>query len=184
MDVLNEFELQEFEDQKEEIKQKFEITDLDSLNWAFRKLKAYKEKEREITELAEAERERINRWEEQEKDKIKDSVSFFETLINEYHAKVLQQDPKQKTLSTPYGKSKTRRMKSQVKKANEKSILEHVVNNGMDEYIKPTLKWSDFKKSIQIAEINGEFKAIDENGQEVPGTVIEPEQIKFSVEVE
>lgn len=184
MNLLEEFELNEFEEQQEEVKQRFEITDLNSLNWAFRKLSAYKAKEKEIAELAKAERARIDFWEREEKEKINDSIEFFEMLINEYHAKVLAEDPKSKTISTPYGKSKARQVKAQPKKANEKAILEHVVNNDMKEYIKPALKWADLKKNIRIAEIDGRLVAVDENGQAVPGVEVEPEQIKYSVEVE
>ena len=183
MNLLHQFEIEEVE-QVEQEKQQFEITDINSLNWAFRKLSAYKAKEQEITELAKAERARIDMWEEQEKKKINDSIEFFETLINEYHSKVLAEDPKAKTLSTPYGKSKARQIKAQPKKADEKAILEHVVNNGLKDYIKPALKWAELKKNIQIAEINGRLVAVDENGEEVPGVVVEPEQIRFSTEVE
>ena len=183
MDALQEFELSEFEGQ-EEVKERFRITDLESLNWAFRKLKAYKSKEQEITELAEKERARIDAWEEQEKSKLQDSIEFFEMLINEYHTKVLAEDPKAKTLSTPYGKSRAWRIKPQPKKIDEKAILEHVVNNGMKDYIKPALNWAELKKNIQVADINGRLVAVDENGEEVPGVVVEPEQTRFSTEVE
>lgn len=183
MDALREFELSEFEGQ-EEVKERFRITDLESLNWAFRKLKAYKSKEQEITELAEKERARIDAWEEQEKSKLQDSIEFFEMLINEYHTKVLAEDPQAKTLSTPYGKSRARQVKPQPKKVDEKAILEHVVNNDMKEYIKPALKWADLKKSLTIAELDGKLVVVDENGQAVPGVEVEPEKISYKVEVE
>lgn len=184
MNLLEEFELSEFEEQQEEVKQRFEITDLNSLNWAFRKLSAYKAKEKEIIELAKTERARIDLWEKGEKQKINDSIEFFEILISEYHAKVLANDPKSKTISTPYGKSKARASSPQPKKADEKAILKHVVENGMKDYIKPALKWAEFKKDLQIAEIGGRLIAVDANGEEVPGVVVEPEQIRYSVEVE
>lgn len=184
MNLLLQQEFNEFEEQKEEVKQRFEITDINSLNWAFRKLSAYKAKAQEVTDLAKAERARIDMWEEQEKKKLNESIEFFESLINEYHSKILAEDPKAKTLSTPYGKSKARQVKPQPKKVDEKVILQHIVDNGMDDYIKPTLKWAELKKNIQIAEIGGRLVAVDENGQEIPGVVVEPEQIKFNVEVE
>lgn len=182
MNLLEMYEIEEVE--KQEGKPRFEITDLNSLNWAFRKLKAYKAKEREIEEVARAERERIDAWEAEEKKKIQDSIEFFESLIFQYHAKVMDQDPKAKTLSTPYGKSRARAIKPQPKKVDEKVILEHVVNNGLNDYIKPGLNWAELKKNIQIADLGGKLVAVDENGQEIPGVIVEPEQIKFSVEVE
>lgn len=184
MNLLHEYEVNEFEEKQEDVKQRFQITDLDSLNWAFRKLSAYKAREKEITDLAVKERARIDSWEQSEKKKIQDSIEFFEYLINEYHAQVLEQDPKAKTISTPYGKSKARKSKARPKKFDEAAILKHVVENDMKDYIKPSLKWAELKKSLQIAEIDGKLVAIDENGQVVPGVEVETEQTKFSVEVE
>jgi len=184
MNALNELEIIEWEEQPEESKQRFQICDLDSLNWAFRKLSAYKAKEKEISDLAAKERARIDMWEAEEKKKIQDSINFFESLIHEYHAKVLAENPRTKTISTPYGKSKARTSRPQPKKVDEATILKHVLENNMKDYIKPTLKWADLKKNLQIAEIGGRLIAVDENGQEVPGVVIEPEQTKFTVEVE
>jgi thioesterase domain-containing protein len=186
MNLLQANELNDWKQEKEQVEEKkhFEITGLDSLNWAFRKLAAFKAKEAEITELAKKERERIDFWEAEQKKTIQAEVEFFESLINQYHAKVLQEDPKAKTLSTPYGKSKARKSKAQPDKTNEKEILQHVLDNNMEEYIKPSLKWADLKKSLRIVEVDGKQVAVDENGQVVPGVTIKPEEIKYSVEVE
>jgi hypothetical protein len=183
MNVLQEFELQELENQ-EELKQRFQITGIDSLNWAFRKLSAYKAKAAEVEQLAKAERERIDRWEEEQKKSIQQNIEFFEQLIQEYHAKVLQEDPKVKTLSTPYGKSKARKTKAQPEKADENLLLQHVKENGMTEFIKESIKWGDLKKTLQVVEVNGKQVVIDENGQVVPRVVVKPESITYSVEVE
>ncbi len=42
--------------------QNFQITDLSSLGWAFRKVSEYKAKEAEINAYAKAEIDRINEW--------------------------------------------------------------------------------------------------------------------------
>jgi hypothetical protein len=183
MNVLQEFELQELENQ-EELKQRFQITGIDSLNWAFRKLSAYKAKASEVEQLAQAERERIDRWEEEQKKSIQQNIEFFEQLISEYHAKVLQDDPKAKTLSTPYGKSKARKSKAQPEKVDENMLLKHIKENGMTEFIKESVKWGDLKKALKVVEVNGDQVVIDENGQVVPGVVVKPEAITYSVEVE
>lgn len=182
MNQLQAHELENWDGQadQEEAKQRFQITGMDSLNWAFRKLSALKAKETEIINLAKAEKERIGHWEATEKASLNNDIQFFEMLINEYHAGVLKEDPKAKTLSTPYGKSKSRKSKAQPDKANEATILEYIEENKMTEYIKPTLKWADFKKSLTIV---GD-KVVDENGQIVPGVAIKPEDITYKVEVE
>lgn len=179
MNSLQQIELMEVE----EVAPHFEITDLNSLNWAFRKLSALNDKEKEIKQLAAVERDRIEQWEKSELSTINSSLEFFQSLIHQYHAIVLAEDPKAKTLSTPFGKSKTRKTKEQPEKENEEVILQHVIENGMDDYIKNSVKWADLKKSLKIVEISGEKVVVDENGQIVPGVSVKPESISFSVEV-
>lgn len=161
----------------------FEISDLNSLNWAFRKLAALKSKEKEIKQLANVERDRIALWERGELSTIEGSVEFFENMISVYHAKQLESDPKAKTITTPYGKSKTRKSKEAPEKANEEEILQHVIENNMDDYIKNSVKWADLKKNLKIVEISGEKTVVDENGQLIPGVTVKPESISYSVEV-
>lgn len=62
MNSLQQIELMEVEEiQSQETI--FEITDINSLNWAFSKLTALKSKEKEIKQLANVERDRIAEWE-------------------------------------------------------------------------------------------------------------------------
>lgn len=182
MNSLQQLELMEVEEiQAQEVK--FEITDLNSLNWVFRKLSALKSQEKEIKQLAALERERIAQWEQGQLNSIQNSMSFFEGHIQAFHAQQLAADPKAKTISTPYGKSKSRVSKEAPEKENEEAILQHVLENDMDAYIKNSLKWADFKKSVRIVEISGEKVVVDETGQLVPGMTVKPESISYSVEV-
>lgn len=182
MNSLQQIELMEVEEIQSQ-ESKFEINDINSLNWAFRKLTALKSKEKEIKQLANVERDRIAEWEKSELSSITNSVSFFESLITLYHAKQLAVDPKAKTISTPYGKSKTRKSKETPDKANEEVILQYVIENEMDEFIKNSVKWADLKKSLKIVEISGEKVVVDENGQIVPGVIVKPESTSYFVEV-
>lgn len=183
MNALQQNELLEIDEIESQEQTQFEITDLDSLNWAFRKLSALKSKEKEIRQLANVERDRIDQWEKSELSTIENSTSFFESLIQQYHAKQLAEDPKVKTISTPYGKSKTRKSKEAPEKANEDELLEYVLENEMLDFIKNSVKWSDFKKTLKIVEISGEKVVVDENGQLVKGVTVKPESISYSVEI-
>jgi len=184
MDELKAWELDvECQDQ-EELKQRFEITGLDSLNWAFRKLAAIKAKEEEIGKLVERELERIKLWETEQKKAIQQDKEFFEGLIQQYHAKQLAADPKAKTLSTPYGKSKARATKAQPDKADEEALLHYVKANKMDEFIKESLKWGDLKKTLKVVSIGEKEIVVDNNGEVVPGAIVKPASITYSLEVE
>src|SRR5690625_2691722 len=183
---LEELETLDFNDEEQivEVKERFKIDNLDSLNWAFRKLSALEAKKREINQLALAEMERIQAWEEAELKSIQGSHDFFQSLITEYHFNELEKDPKKKTIATPYGKAKSRLSKETPDKASEDKLLEHVKSAGMDEFIKESVKWGDLKKTLQIVEVDGNKVVVDENGQMVKGAVVKPESVKFSVEVE
>jgi sulfur carrier protein ThiS len=183
MNQLQALELIEVEDIQSTEVAKFEITDLNSLNWVFRKVAALKSKEKEIKQVADVERERIADWERGELSTISNSLSFFENMVQAYHAKQLAEDPKAKTISTPYGKSKTRKSSEAPEKQDEAKLLEYVIENEMAEFIKNSVKWADLKKSLKIVEISGEKVVVDENGQIVPGVTVKPESISFSLEV-
>lgn len=185
MNALQKFELMEVEDIEtlDSTENKFEITDLDSLNWVFRKLAALKTKEKEIKQLANVERDRISQWEQGELSSITNSTSFFEALIQKYHSGKLAEDPKAKTISTPYGKSKTRASKEAAEKADEDKLLNYVLENGLDEFVKQSVKWADVKKTFKIVDISGEKVVVDDNGQIVPGVAVKPASISYSVEV-
>ncbi|MFP7446592.1 host-nuclease inhibitor Gam family protein [Bacillus infantis] len=185
MNLLQQNELLEVEDvnalSPEE--RKFEIVDINSLNWVFRKVSALKSKEKEIKQLANAERQRISDWERGELSSITGSLEFFENMVAVYHAQQLEKDPKAKTISTPYGKAKSRASKAAPEKVDESAILQFAIENGMDDCLKTSLKWTDFKKSLKVVEIAGEKAVVDADGQIVPGVSVKPESISFSVEV-
>lgn len=183
MNALQQLELVDVEGAQPEQETRFEITDINSLNWVFRKISAIKEKEAEIKSLADAEKQRITDWENQELLAIHSNLNYFESLISQYHAKQLESDPKAKTISTPYGKSKSRATKPQPKQVDKEALLAHVKEAGMTEFIKEEVKWGDLKKSLHIHEVDGNPVVIDDNGQVIPGVGIEPAAITFKVEV-
>ncbi|OQR57421.1 host-nuclease inhibitor Gam family protein [Bacillus sp. CDB3] len=182
MNSLQQIELVEVHE-LQAAEQQFEITDINGLNWAFRKISALKAKQKEITTLANVERDRINEWEQNELKPLHSSISFFETHIQRYHAEQLAADPKQKTISTPYGKSKTRTSKAAPEQSDKETLLQYAIENELDDCLKTEVKWADFKKKIKIVEISGEKVIVDEDGQIVPGVIIKPESISYSVEV-
>ncbi|EEM02469.1 host-nuclease inhibitor Gam family protein [Bacillus pseudomycoides] len=183
MNSLQAIELAEVDELQVAEQSQFEISDLESLNWAFRKLTALKAEEKKVTTLANVERDRITQWEQSELKPIHNSIAFFESHIQRYHAEQLAADPKQKTISTPYGKSKTRKSSEAPEQKDKAQVLQYAIENEMDDCLKTEVKWADFKKKIKIVEISGEKVIVDEDGQIVPGVTVKPESISYSVEV-
>ncbi|MEB9507783.1 host-nuclease inhibitor Gam family protein, partial [Bacillus anthracis] len=160
MNALQQNELLEV-DQLQDAEKQFEITDINGLNWAFRKLTALKAQEKEVSTLANVERDRITEWEQSELKPIHNTISFFETHIRRYHMEQLAADPKQKTISTPYGKSKTRKSKEAPDKGDEALLLDYVIQNDLAEFIKNSVKWADLKKTLKIVQIGDEKVVVD-----------------------
>lgn len=173
-------------EQTEETKQRYEITNLESLNWAFRQIANAQAELKKNQALADAEFERIKRWQEDESKPHLNTVEFFQHLIAEYHTKELAINPKKKTISTPYGKTKSTTSSAQPEKpakADEEKLLEFVKAN-KKELVKTVeeVQWGEFKKTLKVVEIDGVEKVIDENGQDVPGVTIKPKNTTFKVE--
>lgn len=185
MNELNEIELTELENFGEEEKSRFKITDLETLNWTFRKAHALQSKINEVEQLASHEINRIKKWEADEKKKYQDNLSFFEYLVNEYHRQELQNNPKTKTLSTPYGKSSSTTKRRSVALKDEQTVLEHIQSNNLMEYQKLdiSLKWEDLKKTLKVVEIDGEEVVIDENAMVIEGITVKPEETTFKMKV-
>ncbi|MCZ6942399.1 hypothetical protein EJ131_18030 [Bacillus mycoides] len=183
MKSLQAIELAEVDELQVAEQPQFEISGLESLNWAFRKLTALKAEEQKVTTLANVERDRITQWEQNELKPIRNSISFFEIHIQRYHAEQLAADPKRKTISTPYGKSKTRKSSEAPEQKDKAQVLQYAIENELDDCLKTEVKWADFKKKIKIVEISGEKVIVDEDGQIVPGVTVKPESISYSVEV-
>lgn len=163
--------------------QGFQITDLSTLGWAFRKIADIKAKESEINTYAKVEIDRIKEWQNKELGKTGDSLDFFQSHVERYHFNALMNDPRAKTLSTPYGKSKSTTRKPTPESVDNGALLAHIKQNGLTEFIKEDVKWGDFKKQLRVAELDGALIAVDEDGAEVPGVIVTPEKTTFTVEV-
>ncbi len=103
-DKYIENEINEIEEVEEVEENKiFVVKDLESANWAFRKLSALKQKVVEIEQVYNSEIERLDKWKNKEVSQYSNSIEYFEHLIAEYYAKEREADDRFK-LSTAYGK--------------------------------------------------------------------------------
>ena len=185
MNQLQEYELHELEQQQEQ-QQTIVITDLDGLNWAFRKMNALQAKINDVKALADAERLRITNYEKQETEKYRFDLERFEHQVKEFHASVLAQDPKAKSIKTPYGVAKSTTSKAAPEKVDEAALIEYAKTNDLafvEVETKEKLKWAELKKTLQVVESDGTQVVIDADGQVVPGVTVKPETVSFKVEV-
>lgn len=185
MNELQKRELIELEEQGEH-KQVFAITDLEGLNWAFRKMNALQAAIKDVKQLADAERNRIARYEKSELDKYTGDLSFFENKITEYHANEIARDSKVKSIKTPYGIAKSTTSKATVEKVDESALIEYVKSNQLsfvETETKDKLLWSELKKTLHVVNLDGVDKVVDSNGEFVSGVSVKPMTTVFKVEV-
>lgn len=163
-------------------KERFEITDISSLTWVMREvLKPLKEQVQQTKELEAAEIDRIKSWAENETRGPLQEIEYWEQRIKDYHLELLEKDPKQRTLSTPYGKSSSRRSKAQPDKADEEKLLKYVKQNELNDLLKveESVRWGELKKKLKVVGDN----VVDENGEIVEGAIVKPETITTKVEL-
>lgn len=176
-------ELQEitFQLPEAEVKQRFRITDLDSLNWTLRKLAALEAKRKEHEALAKKEYERIRAWEEKVSKDIDDHKQFLTMLIEDFARSQRAADPKWK-VSTPYGKVTFR--KQQPKWTyDEQKALESVETAGLYKYIrvKKELDKTALKASVNVLE---DGRVVDaETGSFIEGVAVTEQAESVKVEV-
>lgn len=174
--------MQKIEDFEVEEKQAFEINDMGSLTWVMREVLApLKAKVEQAKELEKAEIERIKLWAENETRSPLQEIEYWEQRIADFHLELLRNDPKQKTLSTPYGKSTSRTSKAQPEMTDEQLLLNYAKNSGFDDLInvKETVKWGDLKKTLKVVGNN----VVDANGEIMEGVKVKPETVTTKVEL-
>ena len=149
----------------EEVREAFAINDLQGATWAFRKLRAIEEKQRELTSIAIEEKNRIDEWLSKESKSLDDDKAYFEGLLSAYYIEERAKDKKFK-LTTPYGKVTSKKTEKYIYE-DEQAIMDYCNMNELDVIrIKEELDKSAFKK-ICKGGVN------QETGEVVPGVRVE-----------
>ena len=180
LNPLEQFEIEEYEQKPEEVKQRFKIDNLEQANWALRKIKAYSKQQAELDDLAEKEIQRIREWQEKEKKKTQRSIDFFESILTLYLYEQRIKDPKFK-VSTPYGTISTRKQQPKWEIKDKEGLVTWLKENNLEQLVRikeePALK--DIKGSFEKHGVN----AIDENGEIIPGIYILEQPDKVIIKI-
>ena len=129
----------------QEVKEKFKVTDLQGATWALRKLRAVNEKMNEINTIAVEEISRINEWAEKEVKSLNADKEYFEGLLSAFYIEERAKDKKFK-LSTPYGKVTSRKTEKYIYE-DEEAIKDYCNMNEIDAIrVKEELDKAAFKK--------------------------------------
>jgi hypothetical protein len=132
---------------------RFEITNLEQVNWALRKIAALKAEDATTNDLAKTEIERITKWKESKLKSNKQSQSFFNALLENYANKRRETDPKYKGETTPYGKVGFTKKQAEWNYENEEDTADFLEAHEMQEHVKVVkgiLNKTELKKELAI----------------------------------
>lgn len=125
----------------------------------------------------------LNTWYKERTNKLDNEIQFRESQAIDYHERVLVDNPKKKTLDTPFGKVKSTTRKATFIKPDPDVLLAVLESNGLTDYIKTktttSVDWTAYKKTLTIVGEN----AIDETGVILEDIEIEQAATTFKVEV-
>lgn len=157
----------------------FAIHDLNSANWAFRKITAYKMKINDVEVLANAEIARITAWRDKETETLKNSIDFFESKLTAYAVTQRQADPKFKC-STPYGKITFRKLQPKWG-YEEDTVLEALKRMKLNNFIriKEEINKVELKNNVKV--VNG--MVVTSNGEIIEGISVEDQGEKIDVKI-
>ncbi|URJ46423.1 host-nuclease inhibitor Gam family protein [Paenibacillus polymyxa] len=172
LNPLFQAELDELDQQEQEERQRFVVDSLDSLTWVMRKLVALEKQRKEVNAVADAEAYRIESYRKTELEKAQRDEDYFRGLLSEYAARRREEDPKFKSVKTPYGSVSLK--KQQPKWNYDDAVLtEWLMENGH------AVGLVRFKQEPVKTEIKKQFKVtdagvvVDQYGQKVMGIQVE-----------
>lgn len=163
-----------------------EVHDLASLDKAFKKIAAKKAENQQHIDYANAEIKKITEWLSEVTKPNNSDIEYIESLITNYHKRVLEEYPKKKTLSTPNGKSKSRTTKKSPYIKDGEALLRAVKRLGDNDFVdvKESVKWGYLKSKIHVVELEGgEVVFTTDDGQVLEGLDLKEEETDFKMEV-
>jgi len=163
-------------------RERFKITDLQSLSWAFRKLAAIAQKKAEVNALCDEEVQRIEHYRQKEISALESSEEFFRGLIEEYAAAQRAADPEFKKASTPYGTVRYRKQQPKWHYDDDK-LLESLKAAGLTELIR--VKEEPDKATLKKRAVVQNGQVIDPaTGAIIEGVTVEELGEKIELEVQ
>lgn len=162
-------------------REQFVIDTKEKASWALRKLAKIKKAMDENKAIADAEIKRTQEWLAKENEYLQQDEDYFINLLNLYHASVLEEDPKAKTIKLPFGTLKARDQQPEYVRDEEKLLLWAKAKRPDMVKVKESVDWATLKKTVSAVQ-NG--VAIDENGQPIDGVTVLERGVKLSVEVD
>ena len=172
--------IDQFDNEELPQKEAFIVDDLSKATWAMRKLRSVVAGLEANTEIAIAEKARIDFWLMEVNKSLIQEREYFENHLTMYLRKEREKDPETKTISTPYGKITSR--VTQAKWEPMEELTDWLLNHKDTLVrIKYEVDKTELKKTYKV---DGTQVIDPTTGEVVPFIQIIPSDISYKVEVE
>jgi len=163
----------------------FVVDDLSTANWAVRRVARHRRKLAEVEALVQAERDRLDAYLAEQRQRYEQHVGFLADLLERFHRERLADDPTEKTITLPTGVLKARKLPGGLNCDAEALpwLQEHrpeLVRTRLEVDLVAAKR--EFVASDGLG-VDGKAHAVDpETGEVVPGVFITPGEVRFTVD--
>lgn len=178
---MNELEkkLADFQEAEVEDKETFTVDSLEKANWCMKQIQAKERQKEELKQLVEYEKQKLDIYLAQESKGPEESIEFFKAKMQPYIAEKIAEG-KKKSINLPCGVVGFRSVPASIQR-NEEELLPWVEkNNATFVKVVSSVNWAELKKTLKF--VSGQ--AVTEEGEVVPGIVVEEKEPIFFVKVE
>lgn len=163
------------------------IRDRNTAFWAMRKMATLTRQLQMLQQERDAEVQRVERWLEREAKPIRQRMGFLQHHLEMYHRQVLAEDPKQKTMRTPWGALQLRQSPP------EWQYQDEVLVGWLQEHapallrVRQEAERTALKGQVQLVpgDTPGEWTAVlAETGEVVPGLLVREREPRFTLVLE
>ena len=145
----------------------FVVRDMATADWALRKIARSQAKVDEVAAYVEWERQQLDRILSEAKDRHASTVGFFGPLLEEWHRKRLEEDPKEKTIRLRSGELVARRSPDTVRVLDSDGF---VCAHGFD---------SPLVNVKAVPNLSAVKAAVLKDGESLPGVEVVPGEVVF-----
>ena len=172
-------DLNNYLEQFTDIKTPFVITDDKAADWALRKIREAEAKIKQVQNFAEERITEIQEWAEKATERESQSITYFTGLLQAYHYRLYQENPRAKTIKLPAGELQLRKAQPQYIRDDDKLTAWLKAHRPEFVRIKESPDWAEAKRAFAVA---GRHLVDPETGAIVDGVeVYEPEEPTFRV---
>ncbi|NTW04556.1 MAG: hypothetical protein HGA27_00375 [Peptococcaceae bacterium] len=176
--------LDEYLEQDTENSSTFRIENTEMAVWALRKVCKIENSRNESRSAAQTEIDRIKTWLADEEERADQNRGYFEMLLEDYHRRILLEDPRAKTIKLPHGELQMRAQQPEFTKDDE--VLLAWAKENHPEFIivpptpEPKLDWPGLKKTAHIL---NEQIVDPATGEIIPGISVVERPAKFTIKL-